>query len=142
MNHNHRKPDRPLLVTLLAVLVLSITTLYLLRTIEGLRQWNFLASLPGVSPAYLVVTGTAVTIGGAILFRGLWLGISWTPKATRLAWAGYLLYQWIEKIFISKSGSRMFDWQFDLGLSIISLLFVYGTLSLTGIKAFFGEPHD
>jgi hypothetical protein len=142
LNTNRQKPNRPFLVTLLAVLVLSITTLFLVRATEGIRQWDFLASLPGVSPFYLVTTGTAGAVVGLSISWGLWRGISWAPKATRIAWVVYLLYHWIEKIFINKSGSKLIDWQFDLGLSLISLVFVYGTLSLTGIKAYFGEPHD
>lgn len=121
--------------------MLSITTLYLVRTIEGIRQWDFLASLPGVSPLYLVATGIAGTIGGSFICWGLWRGSSWAPKATQLAWAVFLIYHWIEKFFIDKSGSKLNDWQFDLGLSLISLVFVFGILSLKSIKAYFGEPH-
>ena len=70
MSTNHQTPDldsfptteqqlkkRPFLVTLLAVLVLIISCINLIRLIEAIRMWDFLASLPGVPPLYIALTG-------------------------------------------------------------------------------------
>ena len=52
-----RRKKRPFLVTLLAVLVLFISCINLIRLIEAIRTWDFLVSLPGVSPLYIALTG-------------------------------------------------------------------------------------
>jgi hypothetical protein len=45
------KPKRPFSVTLLFLGVLSIAGLHLLRLLQAVQQWQYLDSLPGVSPA-------------------------------------------------------------------------------------------
>ena len=52
-----RKKKRPFLVTLLALVVLIIASTNLIRLIGSIRMWDFLASLPGVSPLYIALTG-------------------------------------------------------------------------------------
>ena len=48
---------RPFGVTLLALGVLSISVLNLVRLVLVISRWQFLSSLPGVSPLYIALTG-------------------------------------------------------------------------------------
>jgi len=133
---------RPFLVTLLAVVVLSITIIHLVRLVNTLTQWNFLASFPGISPPYLALTGLFWVIVGALLFWGLWTGKSSTPQTTRVLTVVYLSYQWIERILSVRAGNELENWPFAAGMTLIVLIFIFWTLSRSGAKAYFGEMHE
>ncbi len=83
---------RPLSVTLLALFVLTIACVNLVRWIQALKQWSFLASLPGVSPFYIFITGLVWALAGLSIFTGLWLGLRWAPAGTRIVILLYSLY--------------------------------------------------
>jgi hypothetical protein len=133
---------RPFLVTLLAVLVLTITIVNLLRLVNTVALWTFLSGIPGVSPFYLAVTGLVWTLLGAALFWGLWTGKSRAPRATRVLTIFYLGYEWLERIVFTGSGNELQNWPFLAILSIILILFTFWTLSRSDAKAFFGVMHE
>lgn len=133
---------RPLLVTLLALLVLIITILNLVRFINTLTLWNFLASLPGVFPLYLAATGLIGVLIGAPLFWGLWIGDARAPKATRIVTILYLSYRWIERIVLTRKGNGLDNWPFAAIMTLITLLFVFWTLWRSDVKAYFGDLHE
>ena len=133
---------RPFLVTLLALLVLSITIIYLVRLVNSITLWNFLAALPGISPLYLALTGLIVTLAGTLLFWGLWTGNPRAPKATRILSVAYLGYQWLEWIISARIGNEFENWQFAAGMTLFVLIFIFWTLSRSDAKTFFGEMHE
>lgn len=133
---------RPFLVTLLAVVVLSITIINLVRFVNTLRLWNFLASFPGISPPVLAITGLFWVIIGTLLFWGLWTGKSSTPQATRVLTVVYLGYQWLERILSVRAGNDLENWPFAVSMTLIVLIFIFWTLSRSGAKTFFGEMHE
>ena len=61
MSSNHAiaagKPHRPASVTLVALGVLTIASLRLIRLVLAVLDWDFIGTLPGISPVYLVLSG-------------------------------------------------------------------------------------
>jgi hypothetical protein len=133
---------RPFLVTLLALLVLSITIIYLVRLINSITLWNFLAALPGISPLYLALTGLILTLVGALLFFGLWTGNPRAPRATRVLTVAYLSYQWLEWIISVRVGNEFENWPFAAGMTLFALIFIFWTLSRSDAKTFFGDMYE
>lgn len=133
---------RPFLVTLLAVLVLTITTINLVRLINTLILWSFLVSLPGVPPLYLAATGLIGFLIGVPLFWGLWTGDPRAPKATKIVIILYLSYQWLERIVLTRTGNRLDNWPFTASMTLITFLFVFWTLRRSDVKDYFGDLHE
>jgi hypothetical protein len=142
LNDPNQDRKRPLSVTLLAGLVLSITIVHLVRFINSLTLWNFLTVLPGKSPLYLALTGLIGTLVGAVVFWGLWTGKPRAPLATRLLTVIYLSLQWFEQILSVRAGNEFENWPFAAALTLIVLIFVFWTLSHSGARTFFGEMHE
>lgn len=138
LGNQTRDNKRPFLVTLLAVLVLTITIVNLLRLVNTIALWSFLSGIPGVSPFYLAVTGLVWTLLGVALVWGLWAGKPKAPRATRVLTVFYLGYEWLERIVFADSGNELQSWPFFAILSIIFILFTFWTLSRSDAKAFFG----
>jgi hypothetical protein len=131
---------RPFSVTLLALGVLSIAGLSLVRFITALRQWDFLAALPGVSPLYLTVTGLIWTAVWLPLAVGLWFGKAWSRTATLFASGIYAVYWWADRVFaanVSLSYDSGSAWQFPSAATVILLALVFWTLTRAKAKAFF-----
>ena len=142
MADSKNNQNRPFLVTLLALLVLSITIIYLVRLINSIILWDFLAALPGISPLLLALTGLIVTLFGAMLFWGLWTGKPRAPRATRLLSVVYLAYQWIEWLLSVRAGNEFENWLFAAGMTLIAIIFIFWTLSRSDAKTYFGELHE
>ena len=133
---------RPFLVTLVALVVLTITTIYLIRFVQALSWWDFLASLPGVSPLYLVLTGLLWTLIGLPLTWGLWHGWPKMRSATRLFAVGFAIYVWLERLLAANTDGETSNWPFAAGMTLIVLGFVLWALSLPAVKVYFGELHE
>lgn len=137
-----QKPKRPTLVTLLALMVLSITVIHLTRFIYSLSAWEFLSSLPGVSPLYLVLTGLVGVLIGLPLFLGLLRGHPLSPIATRILAVAYTIYEWLERSGLVGAGRLRLNWPFAAVVTLVFLFFVFWVLSRPNAKSFFGEVHE
>jgi hypothetical protein len=146
---NQSKPPRPWYVTLLALGVLSIAGLNLLRFILTIRQWQFLASWPGVSPLYLALSGLVWTLAGLPVFWGLWRGRRWAPQLTQATALTYALYYWLDHILlvdhplndpISAIHSLLpVNWPFAVGVTVVTLTYTAWALNRPRAKAFFAS---
>ena len=136
-NHPLSRPSRPIRVTLLAVGVLIITSLHLLRLVEAVRQWQFLADLPDVSPVYLALTGLIWASAGLLLFWGLWRGHA---RAARFA-PGYLLvfalYYWLDRIFVANQDVSLANWPVPAALTVFSLAYTFLALRARASRDYF-----
>jgi hypothetical protein len=91
---------RPVFVTLLSVLVLTLTVWNGVRCYSALTSWSLLQELeahPG--PLYIALTGLIWAASGLALFRGLWLGRSWARPAAWFYIGLYLAYFWLDRFF-------------------------------------------
>jgi hypothetical protein len=138
----HRINPRPLSVTLLIVVVLIFTGLNLLRLILTIQSWNFLASLLPVSPWYLALTGLVWTFLGCALIWGLWRRLSWAPVATRIVSAIYLLYYWIDRLFVANRWGLEASWPFTLVICLVLFLWILWLLNRRRIRNYFGVSYD
>jgi hypothetical protein len=136
-NQPASRPARPIRVTLLAVGVLTITSLHLLRLVEAVRQWQFLTGLSGVSPVYLAFTGLIWASAGLPLFWGLWRGHA---RAARFA-PGYLLafalYYWLDRIFIANPATSLANWPVTAALTIVGLAYMFWALRARASRNYF-----
>ncbi len=137
-----KRVKRPFLVTLLTVLVLIMASTNLIRFVEALTQWNFLSSLPRVSPAYLALSGLIWFLIGLPLIWGLWRSHPEAPKAARIVALAYTVYYWLDRILLESVGGNHFNWPFTIGLTIVLLILIFWILSRTTSKDYFGEIHD
>jgi hypothetical protein len=136
------KGRRPFFVTLLTVMVLIIASTHLVRFIEALSEWDFLSSLPRVSPAYLAASGLLWTLVGLPLIWGLWRGHAQAPKAIRILAPAYTSYYWLDRILVKSVVGSPANWPFALGLTIILLVLIFWVLSTSKSRSFFGEIDD
>ena len=143
---------RPLSVTILAVLVLALGGLNLLRFILSLQQWNYLKTLPAVSPLYLAASGLIWTLACLPLAWGLLRGLPWAPRLMQALALSYALYYWLDQIFLSDHPASLpaensvfqhaflpANWPFAAGLTFILLAWIVWVLSRPPVKAFFAN---
>jgi hypothetical protein len=139
---SHPPAKRPFLVTLPTALVLIMTSANLMRFAGSLSQWEFLSTLPRMSPVYLAVSGLIWTLVGLPLMWGLWRGHPQAPKATRIIALAYTAYYWLDRALLQSDPPNRSNWVFMAGLTILLLVAVFWTFSRPAAKAFFGEIHD
>jgi hypothetical protein len=137
-----KKRKRPFLVTLLALVVLSITTIHLVRLVQTVALWDFLSGLPGISPGYLAITGLIGVLVGIPLFWGLWRGYPGTPTATRVVALLYVIYWWLDRLLTAGSRESLSNWPFSAGISAILLLLFFMPFLLPDVKAYFGASNE
>ena len=143
---------RPISVTLLAVLVLTIAGLNLGRLVLSILQWSFLKTLPGVSPLYLAASGLVWTLAGLALAWSLLRGLSWAPRLMQALTLSYAAYYWLDHIFLvdhplnlpAETGPASqallpVNWPFAAGLTFLLLAWMAWTLSRPKVKAFFNQ---
>jgi hypothetical protein len=143
-----QRTSRPASVTILALGVLIITIINLTRLVLSILNWDFLASWPGVSPLYVILTGLIWTIVGALLLWGLWKARKWAYKLTQAVVLTYALYYWLDHVFLmdhpanrAAGAQRVLlpmNWQFAAGATVICLAYTAWTLNRPKVKAYFG----
>ncbi|MGD2156907.1 MAG: hypothetical protein PVG14_19570 [Anaerolineales bacterium] len=137
------RSSRPFSVTLLAVLVLILTTLYWLRLVETLRLWAFLSrapiSLTLLHRIYLAVTGALWGLVGLPLTWGLWRGRTWAPRSLSLIAILYSAYYWLDRLFLAVPKIWRPRWPFAVAATVILLVLTFWTLSRPGARAFFSK---
>lgn len=128
---------RPFSVTLLTLLVLTITILHWIRFFMALSWWDFLETLPRVSPLFLTLTGFIWGVAGLPLIWGLWLGLRWAPQAAIMVSLLYSTYYWIDRIFVANFAVDRGRWPFLAGMTLLLLVFVLLTLTRSDSRYFF-----
>jgi hypothetical protein len=139
MDHRVR---RPVSVTLLAVLVLTIGGINLIRVAQTLLQWSFLEELLPISPAYFALTGFFWGLLGLVLVWGLWRGETWAPKLLRVSSLIYVIYIWVDRLLVRDPSSRSVNELFSALLMVIVLVIIFLILSRRNAKVYFGEAYE
>jgi hypothetical protein len=132
-----RKIHRPAGVTILALLVLSCVAFSLVRLVQAVSQWDYLLSLRSFLPAYLAASAILWGSIGLSVFLGLWFGKWWAPNATRLASIFFLIFYWIENLWVIDPAGRSLNQFFIFGLQLAWLAFVFGNLARPAAKQYF-----
>lgn len=143
---------RPGGVTILALGVLIITILNLTRLVLSIRHWDFLASWPGVSPLYMVLTGLIWSLAGVPLLWGLWTAKKWAPRLMQAVVLTYALYYWLDQVFLKDhpvsgaAGSERallpVNWLFAAAVTLVCLAYTAWTLDRPKVKAYFSQDES
>jgi hypothetical protein len=131
------RPRRPLSVTLLALGVLSLTTLNAARLYTALAAWPWLAQyapIPG--PLYLALTGLAWTLAGLALYLGLWLGWERGRQAAFLLSLVYAAYYWLDRLLLQTDPARP-NWLFAVLFTVLGLAYTYLALHRPKARRYF-----
>jgi hypothetical protein len=131
---------RPRSVTILSILVLTQSALYLTRLLLTIVDWDFWQAqfLPGTAP-YLVVTAA---LWGPVLLLiglGLWRGARRARTLLRYLAPVYLAYAWVEQLALGLVNNGGQAWPFWLVTSLLLLFWLYWILSRPQVKNFFGD---
>ncbi len=134
---NPSRRSRPGRVTILAVGVLTIASLYLLRLVETLRQWQFLSGLDGISPLYLALTGFIWAAVGLPVFWGLWRGFAWAARFGLGYLLVFALYYWLDHIFVANRSVSLVNWPVTAALTVVGLAFSFWALRTRAGRNYF-----
>jgi len=130
--------SRPLCVTLIVFGVLIIAGFHLIRCIQAMIQWQFLAPLLNGLPLYLGLSGLIWTVVWLPLAWGLWRGDPWAFRLMRWATPAYGIYFWLDRLIL-RTGLEPANLPFTVGLTILLIVFVFWTLSKASVRAFIGD---
>jgi hypothetical protein len=131
------RPPRPLGVTILMGIVLSLSAWNGLRLAQAIRFWDILTEYQVRNgPAYLAASGAAWLLAGVILAWGLGRGLAWSRGMTILAAVGYVAWIWFDRLVIQATRT---NWLF--ALIVTTLLFSFTVLILLDpdVKAYFSQ---
>ena len=130
---------RPLVVMLLAVCALLVAASQLYRIVLAINEWNFLQKLIQISPYYIVIG--SVFWGCVFLYLAtmIWRGLKKAPIFTMIGYVLYLIFRWIDRLWISSS--ILDNWLFLLVSEVIILVCLVLVFSRNNDKAFYRDNH-
>ncbi|HUF37549.1 MAG TPA: hypothetical protein VMN57_03410 [Anaerolineales bacterium] len=125
-------------MTILVLWVLTVAGLFWARFYQAVRLETFIAALePGVSPAYLALTGLVFGIVAIPAALGLWFGKAWAPALARRLAAALAIYYWLDFLLFVVSDASRGSWPFAAGMTVLGLGWVFWSLSRPSAKLFF-----
>ena len=127
--------QRPLAVTLLALLVLTFTVMNAVRFGAALAFWDILLQYaPRPGPIYVAASGLIWALAGLPLCWGLWTGRRWAQLASALALGLFTAYYWTDRqLFQSVRANGLF------ALVVNLVLLIFASLTLLGAGSFFSQ---
>ncbi len=137
-----KKKRRPLSVTVMSGLVLTLAAVYLVRMDQAIVDWKFLASLLSFSPAYLVATGLfwgATSLVTALL---LWLGWPGARRLVPIYLIAFSVYYWIDRLFLSGYPEQNINWPFSAGIDLIVIALGVWVLNRPEVRYFLEETNE
>ena len=134
---NKKKLKHPFLILLLCLVYAGLVVFGWIRVQQAVRNWSLETDLLGqFFPFYSVISGAAWGLAGAPAMAALWMRLRWAGPA---AWATAIFYPltfWIEKVLVLQSPTKMTDWPFDAGVTIVWLVFVALALNLRSSRQY------
>jgi hypothetical protein len=113
---------RPWWLKLLAFGLLALSLSGWLRLQQSVTRWDTL-NQAGVQPGplYLAVSGALI---GMIALAGciaIWLRIRWAPGLTLIGLGGWIIWLWVDRLWIAQSPDTLSNWPFLLGVCALIL---------------------
>jgi len=133
---------RPLTVTILAIVVLTIPVMNLIRLWAVIRYWETLTKMgmrPG--PLYIAMTGLFWSIAGMGLFWSLWTGRSYSKIAALILVPSYMIYYWVDRLAFQNYVPRE-NVPFSLAATILVVFYTLFTLLLPANQHYFSRKHE
>jgi hypothetical protein len=128
---------RPICVTILLWLVLSLTVWSGLRLYSVIRWWNVLdefASPPG--PWYIVISGGIWLMASILLLWGMWQVKAWIRHALLAAGASFAVWYWSDRLLLQTPSA---NWPFFLVGTFLLLTLVIVCTTHSRTKTFFKQ---
>jgi len=141
-NSSRTLNKRPITVTILAIVVLTIPVVNLIRLWAVIQYWGTLTKLgmrPG--PLYIALTGLFWSIAGMGLFWSLWTGRSHAKIATLILVSLYMIYYWVDRLAFQNFVPRE-NAPFAVTASILVVFYTLFTLSLPANQHYFSRKHE
>lgn len=130
--------SRPFSVTIFIWLVLIIAARNFIRSYRSVLQWDFLLDVVNVHPAYLVISGAVWSLCGIILAWGLLRGQKWAYYAARWGAAVYILYLWLDRLFIRDPSVRNTNFLFSISITVVLFLWILWVFSKLDVRIYYG----
>jgi hypothetical protein len=125
---------RPLSVTILLWLVLSLTAWSILRLVTAIQWWSILlASATPPGPLYIAISGGFWTLVSLVLLWGLLRARDWARIALVGTGAGFSVWYWSDRLLLQ---SLRENWPFSLGATLVLLIIVMICAAHPRTKAF------
>jgi hypothetical protein len=136
-------PKRPLTVTSLVALVLTITAAQFLRAWVALASFAFYSEqLGALLPVYFASSGLIWGALGLLLANGLWRGRAWAQKGAVWGLAAFAAVGWFDRLVLQPGGPQQVNWPFQILVTIVLLAAVFAAGALPQTQAFFGDKHE
>lgn len=139
--HQPENIKRPTSVTVLILGVLTIAVLNLLRFIYVIREYQFLDDLLPFSPGILIIISIVWGISFAVSAWGLFSRYRWASILTRWLSVIYLVFYWLDRMLFYNETVQASNALFLIGLSVITIGYVFMTLLSPKVKVYFGEAN-
>ncbi len=138
----HISLKRPRILTILSLIVCMVSLFHLFKFIQILINLQILQTLPvTVSPIYLAVIGLIWGVLGLFLTWSLWTGKPWSQRAGILLSLAYMIFFWIDLIWIAEPEVLQTRWLINLILTALGIPAVILILNLKSSRDYFsGNP--
>ncbi|MHB0964950.1 MAG: hypothetical protein ACYC36_00715 [Bellilinea sp.] len=113
---------RPWWLKLLAFGMLMLSLSGWLRLEQSLARWDDLSQAglqPG--PLYLAITGALAGLAGLVVCIALWRRYRWAPGPTLAVVVGWIIWLWVDRLWIARSPAALTNWPFLLGACALIL---------------------
>ncbi len=128
--------DRPKLVTLTSLGVLTLATIHLARFALGLA----LPELPlTVPPLYIPLTGLLWGVGAALTAGALFFARPWAPEAARWGSLAYTLWFWADRLLLVRSDYGRISRPASLALTLVLLVALWWILRRPDVRTYYRE---
>ena len=133
---------RPRILTILSLIVCMVSLFHLFKFIQILINLKILQTLHiTISPIYLAVIGLIWGVLGLFLTWSLWTGKPWSQLAGLFLSLTYMLFFWIDLIWIAEPEVLQTRWLINLILTALGLPAIVLILNLKSIRDYFnGNP--
>ncbi len=134
--------NRPVTVTILAILVLLIAATNLIRFWAAIQNWETLVSI-GVSPGpwYFALTGLVWGLLGGWLVWIVWSGRPGCKKAVIALSGLYFIYYWLDRLAFRNHIPPQ-NTPFIAGFGILVVFYIVFTLLLPSNQEFFSRNYE
>ena len=128
---------RPLGVTILLWLVLSLSAWGGLRLVTAIRWWDTLLEfVPAPGPLYIAISGGIGLLSGMLLLWGIWQANAWIRYALLGTGVIFIAWYWGDRLIFRSSNA---NWPFALLASIILLIVLTACILMPSTKTFLSQ---
>jgi len=134
--------NRPVTVTILAILVLLIAVTNLIRFWAAIQNWDTLVAIGGSpGPWYFALTGLVWGLLGCWLVWVVWRGRPGCKKAVMALSGLYFIYYWLDRLAFRNHNPSQNTLIFA-GFGILVVFYIVFTLLLPSNQEFFLRNHE